>query len=111
MLFVDVLSARETFETLQESVAEEIAAVLRSARSGIVLRRIVTEPEPSEIEIWVELSSDEQFARHGRAIAERVAERIRNEQLIDVWVMFRIVPLSQAFLNGHPRARGHVTLD
>jgi hypothetical protein len=111
MIFVDFLGSSADFESLKESVAEEIAAALRSSRSGVVVRRFVIDPAPSEIELWVELSSDEQFVRYGRNIAERVAERIRAESASDVWVMFRIVPLSHAFLNGQPRARGRATLD
>jgi len=111
MIFVDFLGSKSAFESLQEGVAEEIAAALRSSRSSVVVRRIVVDPEPTEIELWVELSSDEQFVRYGRTIAERVAERIRSDGSSDVWVMFRIVPLSHAFLNGQPRARGRATLD
>src|SRR5215212_9727787 len=111
MIFVDFLGSSGDFESLKDSVAEEIAAALRSSRSSVVVRRFVIDPAPSEIELWVELSSDEQFVRYGRNIAERVAERIRAESASDVWVMFRIVPLSHAFLNGQPRARGRATLD
>jgi hypothetical protein len=111
MIFVDFLGSSAAFESLHEGVAEEIAASLRSSRSSVVVRRIVVDPEPDEVELWVELSSDEQFVRYGRTIAERVAERIRADASMDVWVMFRIVPLSHAFLNGQPRARGRATLD
>lgn len=111
MIFVDFLGSSASFQALREGVAEEIAAALRSSRSSIVVRRIVVDPEPTEVELWVELSSDEQFVRYGRTIAERVAERIRSDASTDVWVMFRIVPLSHAFLNGQPRARGRATLD
>ena len=111
MIFVDFLGSGAAFESLREGVAEEIAASLRSSRSSVVVRRIVVDPEPHEIELWVELSSDEQFVRYGPTIAERVAERIRTDGSADVWVMFRIVPLSHAFLNGQPRARGRATLD
>lgn len=111
MIFVDFIGARTAFEGLRQAIAEEIGAALRSSVESVMVRRVVTEPEPLEIEIWVELSSDEQFIRYGPSIAERVSERIRKESSTDVWVLFRIVPLSQAFLNGQRRARGRVTLD
>jgi hypothetical protein len=111
MIFVDFLGSPSLFEMLRDSVAEEISSVLRCASSNVVVRRIVIEPDPTDVELWIELSSDEQFVRFGPSLAARISDRVRSEATTDVWVLFRIVPLSQAFLNGQRRARGRVSLD
>jgi hypothetical protein len=76
------------------------------------VRRIVTEDTGDDVELWVELSTDEQLYRLGRPIAQRVSSALRPDGAgPDVWVMFRVVPLSNAFLNGVGRGRGTPTFD
>jgi hypothetical protein len=111
MIFIDYLGPSTDFQEIQSQIAAEVGLVMRAQTSNIVIRRILTDPEPEEIEIWIELSSDEQLFRHGRTLAQGISTRLRAHTEANVWVMFRIVPLSQAFLNGRPRARGHATFD
>jgi hypothetical protein len=42
-------------------------------------------------------------------MARQISEGLGGAQ--DVWVMYRVVPLSHAFLNGEPRGRGTPTFD
>ena len=72
---------------------------------------MVTEGDAPQIELWVELSSEEQLVRLGRDLAERLSAVVRQTSDVDVWVMFRIVPLSRAFLNGVPRGRARAWPD
>jgi hypothetical protein len=89
-----------------------VAAALRVPREQVVVRRLVTEGGVDEIELWVELSSDEQLYRLGQQIAQRVSAGLRADgPTDDVWVMYRVVPLSHAFLNGEPRGRGTPSFD
>jgi len=76
------------------------------------VRRIVTEDARDDVELWIELSTDEQLYRLGRDIAQRVSAALRPDgQGPDVWVMYRVVPLSHAFLNGQVRGRSTPTFD
>jgi hypothetical protein len=111
MIFVDVFATAEAFNAVRATIAEQVAGVLKSTPASISVRRIVSEPAPTDVEIWVELSSDDQLVRHGRAIAEQVAASVRSLTQADVWVMYKVVPLSHAFLNGVPRARGRAAFD
>ena|SRR5215212_2205159 len=111
MIFVDYIGPGALFTQLQPRIAAEVGSVMRAQPSSIVVRRFVAEPDPPEIEIWIELSSDEQLFRYGRTLAQGISQGLREVTNADVWVMFRIVPLSQAFLNGQPRARGHAAFD
>lgn len=78
----------------------------------VTVRRIVTDAVGDEVELWVELSTDEQLYRLGRTIAQRLSDGLRpGGDGPAVWVMFRVVPLSHAFLNGVPRARGTASFD
>lgn len=106
MIFIDFIGPRPAFEAAGQSIGQAAAAVLRTAVPSVVVRRLVVEPESSDVEIWVELSSEEQLIRHGRPLATRISEAVRASTPANVWVMFKVVPLSHAFLNGEPRGRG-----
>jgi hypothetical protein len=106
MIFVDYLGPATRFADARDVVAREVASALRVPSTQVVVRRIVTEDTASYLEVWVELSSEEQLYRVGRRIAQRVAEELEDGTGTNVWVMFRVVPRSYAFLNGEPRGRG-----
>jgi hypothetical protein len=85
---------------------------MRVPLEQVAVRRMVTDDERDEVELWVELSTDEQLYRHGRQIAQRISAGLRpDESGPPVWVMYRVVPLSHAFLNGEARGRGTATFD
>ncbi len=112
MIFVDYLGAADRFPTVREAVAREIAAAFRMPAGQVRVRRLPVDDEPDAMELWIELSSEEQLYRYGRRVAEQVSAALRAEAGIeDVWVMYRIVPLSHAFLNGEPRGRGTPTFE
>ena len=112
MIFVDYLGPGERLPQVREIVAREVGAALRVPASQVVVRRLLTEDPRDEVELWIELSSDEQLYRLGRQIAQRVSAALRAEAGgPEVWVMYRVVPLSHAFLNGEPRARGTPTFE
>jgi hypothetical protein len=106
MFFLEYYGPADLYRRVQASLKTELAAAFRSRATSVTVRRIVTEEEQPAVELWVELSSDEQLYRYGRQISQRLTEAVRREAEIDVWVMFKVVPLSNAFLNGEPRARG-----
>src|SRR5919197_4276176 len=103
VIFVDYLGPAERLEQVREVVMREVGAAMRVPASQVVVRRLVTEDDARAIELWVELSSDEQLYRVGQRIAQRVTEGLDADT--EVWVMYRVVPLSHAFLNGQPRGR------
>lgn len=112
MIFVDYLGAPERLAQVREVVKREVAVALRVEPDSVVVRRVPTEDERDEIELWVELSTDEQLYRRGGPLAERISAGLRPDgEGPNVWVMYRVVPLSTAFLNGEPRGRGTATLD
>jgi hypothetical protein len=111
MIFVDYLGSAERFAAVAPLVAKQVASVLRTPEASVHVRRMVTEGDGPNIEVWIELSSEEQLYRLGRTIAQQVTEAVKPEVQGDVWVMFRIVPLNRAFLNGEPRSRGTSTLE
>ena len=112
MIFVDYLGAGARLAQVRDVVKREVAAVLRVSADQVSVRRIVTEDETDEVELWVELSTEEQLYRAGRELARRISDGLRaDEGLLNVWVMYRVVPLNQAFLNGEARARGTPTFD
>ena len=112
MIFVDYLGAASHLEPVSAVVKREVAAALRVGLDQVAVRRIVTEGDADAIELWVELSTDEQLYRLGRQLAQRISVGIRGEASSpDVWVMYRVVPLTHAFLNGAQRGRGTATLD
>jgi hypothetical protein len=112
MIFVDYLGAAPRLGHVREVVAREVAAALRVGVDQVVVRRLATDADDEAIELWIELSSDEQLYRLGRQLAQRISAALRPEgEGPDVWVMYRVVPLSHAFLNGEPRGRGTATLE
>lgn len=107
MIFVDYLGAAVHFARVRGVVREQLAKAMRVPPDQVRVRRLVTDDDGEDVELWVELSSDEQLYRLGRTIARGVADGVQaTGGPRDVWVMFRVVPLSNAFLNGEPRARG-----
>ncbi len=111
MLFVDYYGPGDLFADVCSAVQERVAAVFRTPPETVVVRRIVAESQYPGVEIWIELSSDEQLYRYGRRLAVEVSEAIRATHPVDVWVLFRVVPLAHAFLNGAPRRRDASPLD
>ena len=112
MIFVDYLGPADRLPQVREVVAREVGAVMRMPTDQIAVRRIVTEDDCGEVELWIELSTDEQLYRFGRQIAQRISTGLRPEERGPrVWVMYRVVPLSHAFLNGEPRGRGTATFE
>ncbi|MBV9582848.1 MAG: hypothetical protein JO057_30050 [Chloroflexi bacterium] len=112
MIFVDYFGAAARLGQVREVVSREVAAALRVQPDHVAVRRIVTDDPRDEIELWVELSTDEQLYRLGRQLAQRISAGLRPDDTgPNVWVMYRVVPLSHAFLNGEARGRGTATLD
>lgn len=111
MIFVDYLGPSGPFAEAREVIAREVGAALRMPSGQVAVRRVLTEDDGNATELWVELSSDEQLYRLGQEVAQRVSAALRATVPGDVWVMFRVVPRSHAFLNGEPRVRGGVNLD
>jgi hypothetical protein len=112
MIFVDYLGTPARLPKVREVVRREVAASLRVTADQVVVRRIVTEGDDQAVELWIELSTDEQLYRMGRQLAARISASLRpDDHGPDVWVMYRVVPLSHAFLNGEPRGRGTAGLD
>ena len=106
MLYVDYFGPTDTYQLVSETAATEIAQVMRLSVGAVVIRRVVTETTREETELWIELSSDEQLYRLGEKIARGITTGLRRAGLMsDVWVMYRVVPLDRAFLNGEPRGR------
>ena len=112
MIFVDYFGAATRLAQVREVVGREVAAGLRVPAEQVFVRRIATDDDHDEIELWVELSTDEQLYRVGRQVAQRISAGLRPDGSgPNVWVMYRVVPLSHAFLNGETRGRGTATLD
>ncbi len=112
MIFVDYLGVPERLAEVREVVTREVAAALRVGADQVAVRRLVTDDPRDDVELWVELSTDEQLYRLGRHLAQRISAALRpDDSGPNVWVMYRVVPLSHAFLNGDARARGTATLD
>lgn len=112
MIFVDYLGPAEREPQVREVVAREVAGAMRMPADQVTVRRIVTDAASDEVELWIELSTDEQLYRLGRQIAQRISAGLRpEEEGPRVWVMYRVVPLSHAFLNGEPRGRGTGSLE
>jgi hypothetical protein len=112
MIFVDYLGPAERLEEVREVVTREVAASMRVPQTQVAVRRVLTDDPRMDVELWIELSSDEQLYRLGPRIAQGITRGLRSEQDgADVWVMYRVVPLSHAFLNGQPRGRGTPTFD
>jgi hypothetical protein len=111
MLFVDYYGPADLFDESRRAVQERVSGVFRTPPDSVVLRRIPVETDYAGIEVWIELSSEEQLYRYGRRLASDVSEAIRAVREVDVWVLFRVVPLERAFLNGTPRRRDTTPLE
>jgi hypothetical protein len=112
MIFVDYLGPAERLLQVRTVVGREVGAAMRVNADQVVVRRIVTDDDRDEVELWIELSTDEQLYRLGRQIAQRISGALRPDGTgPDVWVMYRVVPLNQAFLNGEARGRGTATFE
>ena len=111
MYFLDYYGPAELYGQLRGDLERELAATFGAPPESAQARRLLLEQPRAEVELWVELGSEEQLVRHGRDLAQRLSAVVRAATLLDVWVMFRIVPLSHAFLNGVPRARAHAWPD
>src|SRR5258708_40151513 len=111
MIFVDYLGPTERWRRVSEVVKREVAEAMRMGPEQVAVRRIVTDDERDEVELWIELSTDEQLYRLGRQLAQRISAGLRPDGVgPQGWVMFRVVPLSNAFLNGEARGRGPATV-
>jgi hypothetical protein len=112
MIFVDYLGSGSRQAQVSEVVKREVGAALRVPPAQVALRRMLTEDERDEVELWIELSTDEQLYRLGRQLAQRISAGLRPDgDGPNVWVMYRVVPLSHAFLNGEARGRGTTSLE
>ena len=112
MIFVDYLGSAERLAQVREVVRREVAAALRLPPEQVAVRRVLTDDERDEVELWIELSTDEQLYRLGRRLAQRISAGLRPDGTgPNVWVMYRVVPLSHAFLNGDARGRGTAGLE
>ena len=112
MIFVDYLGSAERLAQVSEVVRREVAAALRLPPEQVAVRRVLTDDERDEVELWIELSTDEQLYRLGRQLARRISAGLRPDGAgPNVWVMYRVVPLSHAFLNGDARGRGTAGLE
>lgn len=111
MLFVDFYGPADIFAATRAAIQERVAATFRTPSDTVILRRIAAESEYPGVEVWIELSTEEQLYRYGRRLATDVSDAIRVTHPLDVWVLFRVVPLAHAFLNGAPRRRDGNPLD
>src|SRR5215472_6988705 len=112
MIFVDYFGGAARLGQVREVVTREVAGALRVGPDQVAVRRLATDDDRDEIELWVELSTDEQLYRLGRQLAQRISTGLRPDGSgPNVWVMYRVVPLNHAFLNGEARGRGTATLD
>jgi len=105
VLFVEFLGPAPLYEETRQAVQQRVAGALRVPAGNVVLRRWPVESDYEGVEVWVEVSSEEQLYRYGRRLAEEISSAIRAARPVDVWVMFRVVTLDHAFLNGIPRSR------
>ncbi|MBI2755672.1 MAG: hypothetical protein HYX52_03080 [Chloroflexi bacterium] len=107
MIFVDYLGPAALYQQARGAVAACVATALRSPVDQVSVRRIVTEDGGGDAEVWIELSTEEQLYRVGEGLAKSIHEALSVAFAGgQVWVMYRIVPRSHAFLNGSPRHRG-----
>jgi hypothetical protein len=112
VIYVDYYGAASRLGQVREVVGREVSAALRVGPDQVAVRRLATDDIRDEIELWIELSTDEQLYRLGRQLAQRISEGLREDASgPNVWVMYRVVPLNHAFLNGEARGRGTATLD
>jgi len=106
VIFAEFYGSPSLFADTLAVLENRIAGVLNARPEDVVIRRVEAESDYPGTEVWVELSSDEQLARHGKDLAQQITAAIRSHSDGNVWVLFRIVPLDRVFLNGEPRRRG-----
>ena len=106
MIFAEFYGPASLYTDMLAILEARIASVLHARSDDVVVRRVEAEADYAGAEIWIELSSEEQLARHGQELARQLTAAIRGHADTDVWVLFRIVPLNRVFLNGEPRLRG-----
>lgn len=106
MFYLEYLGPIDLYAEVRDALRQELADAFRTRPSLVTVRRMLAAEEQTAVELWVELSSEEQLYRYGREVARRLTEAVRARSEVDVWVLFKVVPLSHAFLNGEPRARG-----
>ncbi|HEV7663687.1 MAG TPA: hypothetical protein VGQ62_09145 [Chloroflexota bacterium] len=112
MIFVDYLGPAERLAEVTDVVRREVGAAMRMRPELVAVRRFATDDERDEVELWIELSTDEQLYRLGKQIAQRISAGLRPDgEGPPVWVMYRVVPLSHAFLNGEARGRGTTSFE
>jgi len=111
MIFSDFYGPAALYADARPTLQASIAHALNARPEDVVVRRVQVDSQYPGAEVWVELSSEEQLARHGRDLAQHITEVLRPYHAGDVWVLFRIVPLAHVYLNGEPRRRGAATLD
>jgi hypothetical protein len=111
MYVLDFYGPADVYDRVRDAIEGDLAAVYRAPADLARARRIVVEQRQPEVELWVEVSSEEQVVRFGPEIARRLTDSVRAACDLDVWVLFRIVPLSHAFLNGAARARARLGPD
>jgi hypothetical protein len=105
MLFVDYYGPEDVYDRAHASLQTQVGRVFRLPAELVAVRRFPVQGGRDEVELWVEVSSDEQVYRFGNRLAAELTRAVREHTNVDVWVMYRIVPLANAFLNGEPRAR------
>ena len=111
MIFAEFYGPSSLFADSLTGIEARIASVLRARPEDVVVRHIEAISDYSGAELWIELSSEEQLVRHGRELAEQITAVVHAKAEVDVWVLFRIVPLDRVYLNGEPRRRGSGGLD
>jgi len=106
MIFAEFYGQQSLYADTISQLEQRIAAVFRARPEDVVVRHVAAESDYEGTEIWVELSSEDQLARHGRDLANAITQVLRTKVESDVWVLYRIVPLDRVYLNGVPRRRG-----
>src|ERR671932_610616 len=77
MIFVDYLGPVHHLPQVSEVVRREVGAAMRVRPELVAVRRIATDDARDEIEVWIELSTDEQLYRLGKDIAQRISAGLR----------------------------------
>jgi hypothetical protein len=111
VIFAEFYGPSSLFREVRPALAAGIAAVFRTRPEDVVIRGMELDTDHPALEVWIELSSEEQLVRHGSDLARQVTGVVRAHTDRDVWVLFRIVPLERVYLNGEPRRRGAATLE
>jgi isocitrate dehydrogenase kinase/phosphatase len=108
MIFAEFYGQQSLYADTVSLLEQRIAAVFRARPADVVIRHVAAESDYEGTEIWVELSSEDQLARHGKELAQAISQVVKSKAAgTDVWVLYRIVPLDRVYLNGEPRRRGY----